>query len=377
MPFRAPAFFSSTSQRYLIAAIAVSLTIAIAGGLYSKLAEPPEQNSQGSPSTGLPSVDEMVAHVEAHLQTNPDDGRAWEIMAPVYMRLGRYADSVGAWQKALQKLGDTSERASGLGEAMVAQANGVVTAEAKAAFAQALSLDPKSISARYYLGLSAEQDGHHDEALKIWRELLAEGPTEQYWTTSVRQSIARLEGTSIAKPATATVSDKTPTNQSTMIEGMVDRLAARLKQDGSDVDGWLRLVRSYKVLNKEDEATAAVNAARQALANDPAKLQQLNASLSDAGKGVISLPKSPVAATAVPSHQSDVSIQTTVERLAERLKNSGSDPAGWIMLARSYSTLGDKKRAEAAIEDGRRALAKDPDKLAQFNDLAKRFELGK
>ena len=32
---------------------------------------------------------------------------------------------------------------------------------------------------------------------------------------------------------------------------MVDRLATRLKQDGNDVEGWLRLVRAYKVLGDQ------------------------------------------------------------------------------------------------------------------------------
>ena len=36
------------------------------------------------------SIAELVAQVEAHLEQNPDDGRGWEVVAPVYMRLGRY-----------------------------------------------------------------------------------------------------------------------------------------------------------------------------------------------------------------------------------------------------------------------------------------------
>jgi len=64
-----------------------------------------------------------------------------------------------------------------------------------------------------------------------------------------------------------------------------------------------------------------------------------------------------------------------VERLAERLKKSGSDPEGWLMLTRSYLTLGEKDKATAAIRDARRALADDPNKLAQFNDALKHFKI--
>ena len=35
-----------------------------------------------------------------------------------------------------------------------------------------------------------------------------------------------------------------------MVRGMVERLAERLKRDGSDVEGWLRLVRAYTVIGQ-------------------------------------------------------------------------------------------------------------------------------
>src|SRR5208283_3819283 len=81
-----------------------------------------------------PSVQSLIAQAEAHLASNPDDGRAWEVLAPVYMRLDRYADSVTAWRNTVRLLGENAERDSDLGESLMAEANGVVTAEAKAAF---------------------------------------------------------------------------------------------------------------------------------------------------------------------------------------------------------------------------------------------------
>jgi cytochrome c-type biogenesis protein CcmH len=57
---------------------------------------------------------------------------------------------------------------------------------------------------------------------------------------------------------------------------MVNRLSERLHRDGADVDGWLRLVRSYMVLGEPDKARAAVVDARRALAGDADKLRQLD-----------------------------------------------------------------------------------------------------
>ncbi len=61
-----------------------------------------------------------------------------------------------------------------------------------------------------------------------------------------------------------------------MVQGMVARLAERLKNDGSDVEGWLRLLRSYMVLGERDKALAAAADARRALASDPEKLRRVN-----------------------------------------------------------------------------------------------------
>jgi cytochrome c-type biogenesis protein CcmH len=66
-----------------------------------------------------------------------------------------------------------------------------------------------------------------------------------------------------------------PDDQRQMIGGMVARLAERLKQDGSDVDGWLRLVRAYSVLGERDKAQAALADARKALAAEADKLRRV------------------------------------------------------------------------------------------------------
>jgi cytochrome c-type biogenesis protein CcmH len=68
-----------------------------------------------------------------------------------------------------------------------------------------------------------------------------------------------------------------------MVRGMVDRLAARLKEDGSDLAGWERLLRSYKALGDADKAKAAAAEARQALGGDEQKLSRINALIRQLG----------------------------------------------------------------------------------------------
>ena len=68
------------------------------------------------------SIDSLVAQVEMHLQGHPDDGRGWEVIAPVYLRLGRADDAVAARRNALRLNGETAEREAAL--AMVADRPG-------------------------------------------------------------------------------------------------------------------------------------------------------------------------------------------------------------------------------------------------------------
>ena len=74
----------------------------------------------------------------------------------------------------------------------------------------------------------------------------------------------------------AAAKDMNAPDREAVIKGMVERLATRLKQNGDDVEGWLRLVRAYLVLGDRDKARSALGDARQAVANDAERLKQLN-----------------------------------------------------------------------------------------------------
>jgi cytochrome c-type biogenesis protein CcmH len=73
----------------------------------------------------------------------------------------------------------------------------------------------------------------------------------------------------------------TEQQRSQMIGAMVEQLATRLHENGSDLDGWLRLLNAYKVLGDHAKAKAAVAEARAALAGEPDKLDRLDAAIKD------------------------------------------------------------------------------------------------
>jgi cytochrome c-type biogenesis protein CcmH len=277
-------------RRRATALTALVLLPVLALGLYLTLGSPDlpgqPQASRGAPPAGQDSIAELVARVEAHLEGNPEDGRGWEVLAPVYARAERYADAVKARRNALRLLGANAEREAGLGEALTGAAGGVVTAEAKDAFERALSLDANDARARYYLGLAAEQDGRPADAATIWQALLESMPPDLPLTEFLRQSLARVDPAAVppAPPVprgpsaedVAAAAELSPEQRTAMVRGMVERLADRLKQESSDVEGWLRLLRAYMVLGEPDKARVAAGDARRALSGEPDKLRRLD-----------------------------------------------------------------------------------------------------
>ena len=172
-----------------VAALIVVLMLPV--GLYLTLGSP---NIPGHPAfartTVAPdhqSIVNLIGQVEQHLAKNPNDGAGWEVIAPVYMRLGRFNDAVTALRKSLALNGETATRDAALGEALVAAANGVVTDEAKQMFVRAAAKDPHESKARYFLGLADEQDGNREAAADKWRALLKDAPPGAPWVGFVRE----------------------------------------------------------------------------------------------------------------------------------------------------------------------------------------------
>jgi cytochrome c-type biogenesis protein CcmH len=239
--------------------------------LSARLEAPPERAN----------LADAVARIEAHLAQHPEDGRGFEVVAPYYLRTGRFDDAVHAYGEALRLLGDAPGRRASLGEARTLAAEGVVTDAARQDFEAALSQDPAQPTARFFLGLDAAQRGEHEKARKIWSKLLTDAPADAPWIERVKMLLAKLD--EVSQPAPP-VNDQgraiaaLPEEQRlAAIRSMVERLAGRLEKHADDVEGWLKLIRAYYVLAEPDKARKALAAARKALAGKKADLARVEA----------------------------------------------------------------------------------------------------
>jgi cytochrome c-type biogenesis protein CcmH len=286
-PESAPAAGSPFARR-ATALVALCGIPAVAVGLYVALGSPhlPGQPLAARLATppAADDVEALIARVEDHLAKSPEDARGWDVIAPIYLRLGRMADAETAFRNAIRLNGSNAARQTGFGEALVASAGGIVTAEAQQAFAAANEAEPRAPAPRFYLALAAEQEGKSAEAEAMFRQLLAEAPADAPWRAPVEAALARLDPVRARGPSAddvAAAEAMTPDERTAMIEAMVASLAERLEAEPNDVDGWLRLIRSYVVLGRAQDAADAARAALSGVRADAdrARVEALIANL--------------------------------------------------------------------------------------------------
>jgi cytochrome c-type biogenesis protein CcmH len=154
----------------------------------------------------------------------------------------------------------SAEPYSAYGEAIMRLSTSAVPPEAEAAFVQALQIDPKDQAARYFLGFANAARGDNAKAIVLWQSLLKDAPANASYRQELTDRIAALSA----------VSGQTPD-----IAAMVAGLAARLKAQPDDAQGWQRLIRAYAVLGDNAKALAALKDARAAMAKDKLALAAL------------------------------------------------------------------------------------------------------
>ena len=252
------------------------------------------------------NLEALVARVEARLREHPEEGEGWDVVAPVYMGWQRYQDAADAYGQAIRLRGPSAKRLSGQGQALVLANNGVVSDEARTALERAVALDQSLTEPRILIAVAKEQDGQFAAAIEDWRAILANRQGDAPWRQMVEQRIASDEAHLASKPVpgaeapgggvhdlpvtrgpsagdVAAAQNMNPADRQAMIAQMVQRLAARLDQDGSDLAGWLKLVKAYSVLERKDDAEKALARAKTKFTGNTQALQQLDQLAAELG----------------------------------------------------------------------------------------------
>jgi len=210
----------------------------------------------------------LVSKLRIAMKERPNDIQGLRLLALHEFRLGKYRSARKAHLKIINVLGETATAKDliDFAEVMIVATNGYVSPEAEFILRRGLEMKPNDGRARYYSGLSMAQSGRPDVTLRLWENLLNEGPDDAPWIPLIKEQIvdvARLVGVNLAQDqlpgptseqinSAETMSD---IDRKEMIQGMVSSLSNRLANEGGTVNEWARLIRALGVLGETANAS--------------------------------------------------------------------------------------------------------------------------
>lgn len=246
-------------------------------GLYLTIGAP-ALPSQPFLAATVPTTSPEIARLQEAVAARPTDAAAWVALGAGYNAEGQPRDAATAYGKAVALGANDSDTLAAYGQAMMVASGGEMTEPANAAFRRALAADPSNPMARFFLALGRAQAGDLEGALADWMALEQETPADAPWRATLESHITKasqrlgrqIEGAAsgsedtmapgVTGPSAADMQaaeNMSPEERQDFVNGMVARLAERLKTEPDDLDGWIRLARAYQVLERPAEAREA------------------------------------------------------------------------------------------------------------------------
>ena len=273
------------ANRIVLGGMAAGIVM-LAGGLYAVSGSPgradaPFQARERELLSRDPATltqDEILLLLQERARTMPDDPKPHALMGQILVTAGRDQDALRAYQAVLRRAPTDSEAIAEAAGILTRLNGGVVGVDAQAAFDAALKINPKSPSARYYLGLADWQAGRKAAAMTAWRDAyknLADQPEAQdVFAARAADTMSQLdrgpmsEATAGATPSRpsrpsrpsgpAGPANMSPADQAAFINSMVESRTSRLAANPNDVALRLSVVRVLMM-------TGQVEAARKTL----------------------------------------------------------------------------------------------------------------
>ena len=224
--------------------------------------------------------DEALREAREQTERTPDDAGAWLRLAMAAAASADSATEIMALETAEGLTGADPAIRAMRAEAMARAAEGQVTLPARELIAEILADSPAEPRALYLSGLAAYQDEDYAGAVAIWRRLQTLSAPDAPWMALLADNIADAARSAGIDPnsvtpapgpdaaAIADAAEMTESDRMAMIEGMIEGLAARLEESPQDVDGWRRLVRAYRVLERPEDTQRALIGLADAIPGD-------------------------------------------------------------------------------------------------------------
>ena len=250
------------------------------------------------PVPAAPDADfaDLMVKLRAAVVARPGDLQGLELLARNEAAIGNLVAAEAAMVQLIVAKGDaaTGDDHASLAELRIRAAGGYVSPEAEADLVRALQKDPGNAAARYFSGLLFAQGGRQDRTFILWSRLLNDSPPDAPWVPLIRAQLPDIAARAgvqydlppLKGPTAGDVADaanRSPADQTAMVEGMVAQLSDRLASEGGTVEEWGQLIRALGVLKREGEAATIYAEAKVTFAGQASSLSFLKEAAVSAG----------------------------------------------------------------------------------------------
>lgn len=148
--------------------------------------------------------DEELAEKRRGLAERFGPAAQWMMLSDGLARQGKTKEAANVLLSALRDRPDDANLWLGLGNALVAHGDGMLSPGAQFAYRRALAIDPEGPAPRYFYGLALAQAGQLQAARDLWAPLAARAPADSDVRKELEANIARIDamlaGETIRRP---------------------------------------------------------------------------------------------------------------------------------------------------------------------------------
>ena len=195
---------TARGERVVIALLLAVVVPAIAVPTYLKFGTPesiaPPVAADAHPH---PSLEQMIAELQARITRAPDDPEPRLWLARVYMSSNQFDKAVQEFETLYRKSPDLPAVLVQYADALAMTNNGKLAGKATDLITHALELEPENPTALWLAGLAADEAGDAKKALDYLRHAKRASAASELPTAELDASIAEIENRSGEKPAVA------------------------------------------------------------------------------------------------------------------------------------------------------------------------------
>ncbi len=161
-------------------------------GMYAMLGAPRLLPQLEEYHAHMAQLHKDVAQAAQEIQRAPQDLGAWVKLGQTFMEMGQFQNAIGAFKQAVMLSKGNPLVILAYASALISQADGAVTDEAKMSLDMVLLQQPQNPEARYLMAVWMLQNGKTQQAMKAMKELYHSLPENSPVRAMLDKQIGRM-----------------------------------------------------------------------------------------------------------------------------------------------------------------------------------------